>query len=98
MENLQNLPNVENLENSQNYDNLQNYGKFSKIISETSDLVKQNLFYKEKLEKATKEMENYRAEINKSMFEVDLYKNQVDRLTNLTQSQEKVLSFVSAAR
>ena len=42
-----------------------------------------------------KSIEKYQEEINKSVFEVDLYKNQVDRLTNLTQSQERVLSFVN---
>ena len=54
-------------------------------------LHKQNQKYQTKLHKVQK----YREEISKSMFEVDLYKNQVDRLTNLTQSQEKVLSFVN---
>ncbi|CAI2376733.1 unnamed protein product [Moneuplotes crassus] len=66
-----------------------------KLHRENEMLNKENLHYQSKLHAAAQEMEKYREEINKSMFEVDLYKNQVERLTNLTQSQEKVLSFVN---
>ena len=38
-------------------------------------------------------MEKYQDDINKSIFELDLYKNQVSQLTDLTKIQERVISY-----
>mmetsp|Transcript_20648 Transcript_20648/g.18296 ORF Transcript_20648/g.18296 Transcript_20648/m.18296 type:complete len:209 (+) Transcript_20648:151-777(+) len=79
----------------ENVHSTMNKSKHKKLYYENQILNKENVKYQHKLGRAMRAIENYQEEINKSTFEVDLYKNQVDRLTNLTQSQEKVMAFAS---
>lgn len=67
----------------------------SKLNKENQALNEKNRKYQNKLDNAMKLMEKYQEEINKSVFELDLYKNQVNRLSNLTKSQEKVISYLN---
>ena len=68
------------------------------IVKENQILNEQNKKYQNKLDHALKVMESYEDEIKRSVFELDLYRNQVDRLTNLTKSQERVISYLHVSK
>jgi DNA repair ATPase RecN len=67
------------------------------IDFENKYLYERNKEYEDKLKNAMDNIKDYQEEINKSIFELDIYRNQVDRLTNLTKSQEKVISYLGSS-
>lgn len=68
------------------------------VVIENQILNEQNKKYQNKLDHALKVMESYEDEIKRSVFELDIYRNQVDRLTNLTKSQERVISYLHVSK
>lgn len=68
------------------------------LNSQNIALADTNKQYQNKLEQTVQCMEDYQEEINKSIFELDLYKNQVSRLTHLTKNQERVINYLNQSQ